>query len=83
MSTYFTPQQVAERIGLHEKTVRRMIGRGQIRAFRVGRQYRIEECDIPLVPVECAPASPRTAPRAVRQGKAGRFSQIAREMDAA
>lgn len=82
MSTYFTPQQVAERVGLNEKTVRRMILRGQIKAARVGRQYRIAEGDVPLVPVQVAPR-PSPRPRAARIGQPGRFSQIARDMEAA
>jgi excisionase family DNA binding protein len=37
---------IARRLGVCDKTVRRLIARGQLRAYRIGRQLRIsdQEC---------------------------------------
>lgn len=37
----FTPEQVATRLGLHVKTVRRYIRDGEIEAVKVGKRYRV------------------------------------------
>lgn len=37
----FTPEQVAERLGLHVRTVRRYIREGTLDAVKVGRRYRV------------------------------------------
>jgi len=37
----FTPEQVASRLGLHVKTVRRYIRDGELRAVKVGKRYRV------------------------------------------
>lgn len=41
VSDLLTPEQVAERLGLHVKTVRRYIREGQLEAVRVGKRYRV------------------------------------------
>lgn len=83
MTDLLTTQEAADAMRIHEKTVRRMILRGELPAARVGRSYRIRATDLPLEPVrlEAPMQAPRSRP--VREGKPGRFSQIAREMDAA
>lgn len=37
----FTPEQVATKLGLHVKTVRRYIRDGELRAVKVGKRYRV------------------------------------------
>lgn len=37
----FTPEQVADQLGLHVKTVRRYIRDGQLRAVRIGKRSRV------------------------------------------
>ncbi|MEQ8859220.1 MAG: helix-turn-helix domain-containing protein [Pseudomonadales bacterium] len=37
----FTPEQVADRLGLHVRTVRRYIREGRLSAVRLGRRYRV------------------------------------------
>lgn len=37
----FTPEQVAEQLGLHVKTVRRYIREGRLEAVKVGERYRV------------------------------------------
>lgn len=52
---YYSPDEVAELLGLHVRTVRRFIREGKVRASQVGRQYRIAEADLGAL-VETAPA---------------------------
>ncbi len=37
----FTPEQVADQLGLHVRTVRRYIREGRLDAVQVGRRYRV------------------------------------------
>jgi len=37
----FTPEQAAEQLGLHVKTVRRYIREGRLDAVRMGKRYRV------------------------------------------
>lgn len=43
---FYSPDEVAERLGLHVRTVRRFIREGKLRAVRVGKQYRIASQDL-------------------------------------
>jgi excisionase family DNA binding protein len=36
-----TPEQVADLLGVHHRTVLRMIHRGELAAFKVGQQWRV------------------------------------------
>src|SRR5439155_4218712 len=50
-------EQVAERLGLHVRTVRGYIRDGRLKAVRIGRQYRIAQADLDAFtgrPVEAA-----------------------------
>lgn len=42
----FTIQEVAERLRIHHTTVRRMIDRGELAAFKTGRIWRVKLADI-------------------------------------
>ncbi len=44
---FYSIKKVAAALDVSEKTVRRMIARGELRAHRVGRQLRIAESDLP------------------------------------
>lgn len=37
-----SPEQVGELLGVHTRTVLRMIHRGELAAFKVGQQWRIK-----------------------------------------
>jgi len=37
---------IARRLDVSEKTVRRLIRRGELRAYRIGRQFRVSEQDL-------------------------------------
>lgn len=42
----YSVEQVAERLGLHVRTVRGYIRSGRLRAVRIGKQYRITRADL-------------------------------------
>lgn len=44
--SFLTIKQVAERLHLSEKTIRRLITRGDLMAHQFGTQYRISEADL-------------------------------------
>lgn len=43
---FYTVDQVAERLSLHPKTVRRYIRDGRLRAKRIGKEYRVTRNDL-------------------------------------
>jgi excisionase family DNA binding protein len=64
VNTYYAAEQVAERLGLHVRTVRNLVREGKLKAIRVGRQHRIATED--LVAMTGRPASsfePEPVPR--------------------
>jgi excisionase family DNA binding protein len=78
MSDMLTAAEAAAELRCHEKTVRRMIGRGEIEARLVAGRWLIARDALPTeLPAHTLPARPR--PRR----PAGHFAEIAREMDAA
>lgn len=46
MEKFFTIDQVAERLGMHHKTIRKFITEGRLRANKVGKQWRISGHDL-------------------------------------
>jgi excisionase family DNA binding protein len=42
----YSPEQVAERLGLHVRTIRNYVRDGRLRAVRIGKQYRIAPEDL-------------------------------------
>ena len=46
MSELYSVEQVAERLGLHVKTVRNYVREGKLKAVRIGKQYRIAGEDL-------------------------------------
>ena len=61
-------EQVAERLGLHVRTVRGYIRDGRLKAVRIGKQYRIARADLAAFtgrPAEDATARPRAEASAV------------------
>ena len=43
---FYSIEQVAERLGLHVKTVRGYVREGRLKAVRIGKQYRIAASDL-------------------------------------
>ncbi|MGC5331813.1 helix-turn-helix domain-containing protein [Micromonospora sp. DT62] len=54
----YSVEQVAERLGLHVRTVRGYIRAGRLRAVRIGKQYRIARADLDALTGRPAPARP-------------------------
>jgi len=44
--TLYSPEQVAERLGLHVRTIRNYVREGRLHAVRIGKQYRIASKDL-------------------------------------
>jgi excisionase family DNA binding protein len=42
----YSVEQIAERLGLHVKTVRGYVREGRLKAVRIGKQYRIARSDL-------------------------------------
>src|ERR1700712_4967897 len=42
----FTADEVAERLGLHVRTVRNYVRDGRLKAVRIGKQYRISRANL-------------------------------------
>ena len=43
---WYSVEQVAERLGLHVRTVRGYIRDGRLKAVRIGKQYRVAQADL-------------------------------------
>ncbi|RSM61707.1 DNA-binding protein [Actinoplanes sp. ATCC 53533] len=56
----YSVEQVAERLGLHVRTVRNYVRDGRLKAVKIGKQYRIARADLEALTGEQAPAT--TAP---------------------
>lgn len=74
VSDYLTTSEAAERLRCHEKTVRRMIGRGEIDAVLVAGRYLIDADALPLS------LPPRPPPPLRRPGQAGELTELARKI---
>lgn len=58
----YSVEQVAERLGLHVRTVRGYIRSGRLRAVRIGKQYRIARADLDALTGRAAPTRPAAGP---------------------
>jgi excisionase family DNA binding protein len=56
---WLSAEQVAERLGLHVRTVRGYIRAGRLPAVRIGKQYRVTAADLDAFAGRPAPARPR------------------------
>jgi excisionase family DNA binding protein len=72
----YSVEQVAERLGLHVKTVRNYVREGRLKAVRIGKQYRIAQEDL-----EAMTGHPEPAPEPVRRQRHVEVSSIV-EIDA-
>ena len=72
----YSVDQVAERLGLHVKTVRNYVREGRLKAVRIGKQYRIAREDL-----EALTGRPEPAPEPVRRHRHVEVSSIV-EIDA-
>jgi excisionase family DNA binding protein len=56
--------QVAERLGLHVRTVRRYVREGRLGAVRIGKQYRVTHEALDTLTGRTTPSVPASAPTA-------------------
>ncbi|BDH09543.1 helix-turn-helix domain-containing protein [Streptomyces hygroscopicus] len=55
---FYSVEQVAERLGLHVRTIRTYVRDGRLPAVRIGKQYRIAHEDLEAFTGRPVPASP-------------------------
>jgi len=55
----YSVEQVADRLGLHVRTVRNYVREGRLKAVRIGKQYRIARADLEALTGGPVPAPPR------------------------
>jgi excisionase family DNA binding protein len=55
----YSVDQVAQRLGLHVRTVRTYVREGRLRAVRIGKQYRIAHDDLAAFTGGAVPTLPR------------------------
>jgi excisionase family DNA binding protein len=55
----YSAEQVAERLGLHVRTVRNYVREGRLKAVRIGKQYRIAGEDLAAFTGAGVPPAPR------------------------
>jgi excisionase family DNA binding protein len=72
----YSIEQVAERLGLHVKTVRNYVREGRLKAVRIGKQYRIARSDL-----EAMTGRPEPPPEPIRRERHVEVSSII-EIDA-
>jgi excisionase family DNA binding protein len=72
----YSVEQIAERLGLHVKTVRGYVREGRLKAVRIGKQYRIAREDL-----EAMTGRPEPPPEPVRRTRHVEVSSIV-EIDA-
>ena len=53
----YSVEQVAERLGLHVRTIRSYVRDGRLKAVKIGKQYRIAAADLAALTGEPVPAA--------------------------
>ena len=61
---WFSVDQVAQRLGLHVRTVRNYVRDGRLKAVRIGKQYRIARSDLEELTGRALPVLWRRTPGA-------------------
>ncbi len=46
MQKYYTLEEIAQILKVHRETVRRYIRKGDLKAARIGKEYRVREDDL-------------------------------------
>lgn len=60
-------EQVAQRLGLHVRTVRNYVRDGRLKAVRIGKQYRIARSDLEVLTGGAVPTAPSADAGRVRR----------------
>lgn len=73
---YYSVGEVAERLGLHVRTVRNYVRDGRLPAVRIGKQYRITHEDLEAFTGGPVPATARESTRRERRVEASSIVEI-------
>ncbi len=73
---FYSVEQVAERLGLHVRTVRNYVREGRLKAVRIGKQYRIAREDLETLTGRAVGPSARETARRQRHVEASSIVQI-------
>ena len=69
----YSVEQVAQRLGLHVRTIRKYVRDGQLTAVRIGKQYRITRADLETFTGQ---PTPQTAQEAARRRRSVEVTSI-------
>ena len=72
----YSVEQVAERLGLHVRTVRNYVRDGRLKAVRIGKQYRIAREDLEALTGRPVAESPREDARRHRHVEVSSIVQV-------
>lgn len=75
-STMYSPDDVADLLGLHVRTIRHYVRDGRLPAVRIGKQYRISEADLRAF----TGGAPAAAPPRLDTTTVVRIADITREL---
>jgi len=73
---YYSVQDVADRLGLHVRTVRGYVRDGRLPAVRIGKQYRITQAALEAFTGGPVPAAPGESARRVRRVETSSIVEI-------
>jgi excisionase family DNA binding protein len=74
--TMYSPDEVADLLGLHVRTIRHYVRDGRLPAVRIGKQYRISEADLRAF----TGGAPTAAPPRLDTTTVVRIADITREL---
>jgi excisionase family DNA binding protein len=74
--TMYSPDEVADLLGLHVRTIRHYVRDGRLPAVRIGKQYRISEADLRAF----TGGAPAAAPPRLDTTTVVRIADITREL---
>ncbi|MEU9123113.1 helix-turn-helix domain-containing protein [Streptomyces sp. NPDC048506] len=73
---FYSVEQVAERLGLHVRTIRNYVRDGRLTAVRIGKQYRITHQDLEAFTGRPVPAPPVETARRRRHTEVSSIVEI-------
>ncbi len=72
----YSVEDVAERLGLHVRTIRGYVREGRLPAVRIGKQYRIAHADLEAFTGRAVPESARESVRRERHSEVSSIVEI-------
>ncbi|MCM6773556.1 helix-turn-helix domain-containing protein [Nocardia sp. CDC159] len=72
----YSVEEVADRLGLHVRTIRGYVRSGRLPAVRIGKQYRIAGADLEAFTGRPVPETPRASARRQRHSEVSSIVEI-------